>query len=82
MVTLDSNHTRRHVKRELMRYSPIVTKGQYMVVEDTNYPEVGGKDGPDEALKWYLSTHKEFVVDPIENKWIFSTNPGGWLRKA
>ena len=81
MVSLDSCHVRRHVKRELMRYGPLVTKGQYMVVEDTNYPEVGGVDGPDEAVQWYLRRTKDFVADPLEQKWIFSTNPGGWLRK-
>ena len=81
MVSLDSDHTRRHVKRELRFYGPMVTPGQYMVVEETNYPEVGGRDGPDEAVKWYLERATDFVVVPLENKWIYSTNPGGWLRK-
>jgi cephalosporin hydroxylase len=81
MVTLDSDHTRRHVKRELLHYGRLVTKGNFLVVEDTNYPEIGGKDGPDEAVKWYLATHKEFAIDTIEDKWIYSCNVGGWLRK-
>jgi cephalosporin hydroxylase len=35
MVILDSNHTHDHVLRELELYSPLVTKGNYLVVFDT-----------------------------------------------
>lgn len=81
MVSLDSNHHRSHVKRELSRYAPMVTAGQYLVVEDTNYPEVGGKDGPNEAVDWFLPKHRDFEVVPLEDKWIYSCNPRGWLRR-
>ena len=81
MVSLDSDHTRRHVKRELSFYSRLVTRGQYLVVEDSNYSEIGAHDGPDEAVKWFLEKTNKFKVEPLENKWIYSCNPGGWLRK-
>jgi len=82
MVSLDSSHSRPHVKREMKYYGAMVTTGQYMVVEDTNYPEIGGKDGPDEAVKWYMRRNNNFKVVPLENKWIYSCNPGGWLRRV
>ncbi|MCA8963187.1 MAG: class I SAM-dependent methyltransferase, partial [Planctomycetes bacterium] len=34
MVVLDSCHTRAHVRAELELYAPLVTPGQYLVVED------------------------------------------------
>jgi hypothetical protein len=35
LVMLDSNHTHEHVLRELELYSPLVTKGNYLIVFDT-----------------------------------------------
>jgi len=82
MVILDSNHHRKHVKRELTRYGDMVTPGQFMVVEDTNYSEIGKKDGPDEAVAWFLKRTKKFKREPIEEQFVFTLNPGGWLRRV
>ena len=43
MVVLDSNHSHKHVLKELNLYSPLVTKGSYLVILDTiieDLPEV------------------------------------------
>lgn len=82
MVILDSNHHRRHVKRELTHYGELVTPGQYMVVEDTNYQELGKKDGPDEAIAWFLPRTRRFKQEPVEKQFVFTLNPGGWLRRV
>lgn len=60
MVSLDSDHSAEHVFRELQRYAPLVSKGCYLVVEDTNinghpvYSSFG--PGPKEALEKFKLT--------------------------
>jgi len=81
MVVLDSNHHRSHVKRELIKYGEIATKGQYLVVEDTNYRQIGKREGPDEAVEWYLPRTKKFRVEHPEKQFMLTLSPGGWLRR-
>jgi cephalosporin hydroxylase len=86
MVVLDSNHIADHVFLELELYSPLVTKGSYLIVEDSNinghpvYPEYG--PGPYEALLRWLPKHPEFKSDKeIEKRFLFTQNPNGWLKR-
>ena len=73
MVFLDSNHTHRHVLKELELYAPLVTVGSYLVLPDTfieyfpkayysNRPwDVG--NNPMTALREFLSKNSNFAVD-------------------
>lgn len=85
MVLLDSDHRRDHVLAELEAYAPLVTKGSYLVVEDTNLnghpvePDHG--PGPMEALETFLPTHQEFAHDTAMDKFLFSFNPRGYLKR-
>ncbi len=82
MVVLDSDHHRGHVKRELMHYSRFVTKGHYLIVEDTFQPWLQAFAGPHEAALWFLARHKEFERVPIEDRHLgLSLNVGGYLRR-
>ena len=81
MVVLDSNHHRSHVKRELVRYKNIVTPGQYMVIEDTNYAEVGKKNGPDEAVDWFMARTRRFKREDLGSKYTFTLCPNSWLLR-
>jgi len=82
MVSLDSAHDKAHVAAELNAYKDIVTRGQYMVVEDTNlnghpvHPEFG--PGPWEAVQEF--DDPRFRADEqIPKRHLFSMHT--WLRK-
>lgn len=85
MVVLDSNHERSHVLEEMRRYGELVTPGSYMIVEDTNingHPVFWAHGpGPMEAVEEFLSSHTEFVIDETREKYFFTFNPRGYLRK-
>ncbi|HEU4896753.1 MAG TPA: CmcI family methyltransferase [Actinomycetota bacterium] len=85
LVVLDSDHSRDHVLAELRAYAPLVTRGSYLVVEDTNvnghpvYEAFG--PGPMEAVQDFLKERDDFEVDRSREKFLLTFNPGGWLRK-
>jgi len=91
MVFLDSHHTHEHVLRELEMYSELVGQGQYLICGDTVVGEIpeqshrprdwGPEDNPKTALKEFLQAADRFEVDvELENKLLFTCNPGGYLR--
>ncbi len=91
MVVLDSNHTHKHVLEELITYSPLVTKGSYLIVFDTiieDMPESffterpwGKNNNPKSAVKEFLETNDRFEIDKeIENKLLITAAPGGYLK--
>jgi cephalosporin hydroxylase len=86
LVILDSDHSCEHVLRELRMYSPLVTVGSYVIVEDTNInghpvvPDFG--PGPHEAVRAFLDDNQEFELDASKEKFLLSFNPGGHLRRV
>lgn len=83
MVVLDSNHHRRHVKWELHHYAPMVTTGQYLVIEDC-YSRGTKPFGPLEARDWFLRDTKEgrkFQQTNLERRFLVGVCAGGWLRR-
>jgi len=90
LVVLDSNHIREHVLKELNLYSPLVSKGSYIIVEDTIMPEVAkykhakdyyGNDNTKQAVGIFMKNNKEFVVDKTREKLGFTYFPGGFLKR-
>lgn len=91
LVALDSNHTHHHVLKELQSYSPLVTKGSYIVVFDTiieDMPEDlfpdrpwGKGNNPKTAVGEFLKTNNRFEINKeIENKLLITVAPGGYLK--
>ncbi|MBI4165495.1 MAG: cephalosporin hydroxylase [Acidobacteria bacterium] len=80
MVTLDSNHHKEHVLKELQLYSTLVTVGNYLVVEDSiknpNFP------GAKEAVEEFLTSNSNYAADRSREKFGFTTNPNGWLKRV
>jgi cephalosporin hydroxylase len=91
LVILDSNHTHEHVSNELALYSPLVTKGSYLIVFDTvidDMPERAFSDrpwgkgnNPKTAVHEFLEANDRFVIDEeIEGKLLLTVAPDGYLR--
>jgi cephalosporin hydroxylase len=86
MVSLDSDHRKPHVVQELKVYSELVTRGCYLVVEDTNVnghpvqPLFG--PGPIEALREFMSGDNRYVSDHTREKFGINFFSDGWLRRV
>jgi cephalosporin hydroxylase len=91
IVALDSNHTHKHVLKELELYSNFVTLGSFLVVFDThceflpqdllNDRPWGEGDNPYTAVKEFLSKDERFVRVPYEEKLQISAAPFGFLKR-
>lgn len=95
MVALDGDHHAPHVAREIRAYGPIVSRGQYLVVEDGiadlapyevaepighRIPRTGG---PLRAITRELADNDEWLRDRFtENMTRVSHHPAGWWRRA
>jgi cephalosporin hydroxylase len=86
MVFADSDHQAPHVLKELEAYCDLVAAGMYMVVEDGLADVMGWMpvpvDGPLEACRRFLETHREFSADvALGEKYLLTQSPYGFLRK-
>jgi cephalosporin hydroxylase len=92
LVCLDSNHSHKHVLAELEAYAPLTSVGSYCIVFDTlvedfpagTFPDRpwGPGDNPKTAVREYLKTHPEFVIDKrIDHKLLLSTTSDGYLKR-
>ena len=77
MVSLDSDHSKGHVLREMELYSEFVSLGNYLVVEDT---ALRGP-GPGRAVKEFLRHRKDFVPDRTREKFLYTGFPLGFLKR-
>lgn len=88
MVILDSDHAKDHVLRELKLYSPLVSKGAYLIVEDTHPlavysgDEPGGDGYPAAALREWNPAKHGFEADPRRERFLFTQNPNGFLKRV
>ena len=91
LVILDSNHTHEHVRRELELYSPLVTRGSYLIVFDTVVEDMpadafanrpwGPGNNPKTAVHEFLKTSRRFALaKEIDNKLLLTVAPDGYLK--
>lgn len=92
LIFLDSSHAHLHVLKELELYTPLISRGSYIVVFDTivefmpkgtikNRPWDKGNN-PFTAVKEFLKENNNFVIDKdIENKLLITAAPGGFLKR-
>ncbi len=94
LVALDSNHTHDHVIEEMRLYSPLVTKGSYMIVFDTVIEDIPSNvskfmkkrpwkkgNNPKTAVFEFLKTNNRFKIDhDIDKKLMVSVAPNGYLK--
>lgn len=86
MVILDSDHHANHVYAELQSYHPLVPSGGYLIVEDTflggNPSHDSYGEGPIKATYRFLSEQKDFYIEKKNERFLFTLNRNGFLRRA
>lgn len=97
LLFLDSDHTKHHVAGELVNLASLVTPGSYLVVADSNLPDLAelpsgepawSQDNPGAAVDEFLAVHPEFCrkrpVPQFQGKFDFSELsyfPTTWLKR-
>lgn len=89
MISLDSDHSREHVKREIELYSTLVSPGCYIVVEDGIFAylptenQVRDYEGNVlEAIEQTLVNYSDFERDfKLEGLYPITGSPAGWWRR-
>ncbi len=87
VISLDSDHSMHHVMKELRVYSPLVSRGSYLIVEDTNLDGVpvlpNEFPGPFAAVIKFLADggSRDFEQDLQREQSGTTFYPGGWLRR-
>lgn len=75
LVILDSDHSYEHVYKELGLYREFIRPGFYMIVEDTHMKATHN------AVDEFLKDNNDFIPDKSCEKFLFTFNPGGFLKK-
>lgn len=87
LITLDSNHLKEHVLKELELYAPLVSLNSYIVIQDThlnghpNHHICVPGEGPLEAVEEFLKINNDFEIDPTKEKYFITQNPSGFLKR-
>lgn len=86
MVIEDSAHDAPTCLKQLKSYGPLVTSGQYFIVEDTIHGagvglNIGPNPGSHVAVWEFMQTSTDFEVDRSVEDLVITWCPGSFLRK-
>lgn len=88
IVIHDGGHRKEEVLRDLALYSPLVTVGSYLIVEDGIVDVVRlsdrtlAEDGPLAATEHFLRETPNFEADHSRERYVLTYNPRGYLRRT
>ncbi len=85
LVIEDSSHTYENTFNVLDKYSALIDKGGYFIVEDSicHYGlDVGPSPGPYEAIVDFVSSRDDFEIDRSKESFLITWNPKGFLVKT
>ena len=93
IVILDSNHSHKHVLKEIEMYSQLIKKNGYIIVQDTAIEfiekkhvnkgrDFGPGNSPFTAVQKFLKQNSQFQIDKLyENKALITSAISGFLKK-
>lgn len=86
MVVLDSDHSKAQVLAEIKKFAPLVSKGCYLVVEDTFISRyLDNQDGHNDysaGSSWEaVQAWDKKGFASVDHSMVLSMNPGGWFKK-
>jgi cephalosporin hydroxylase len=81
LVIHDADHTATVVIEDLRNYAPIVAPGSYLIVEDGVRDFLAGLPGPVAAVEEFLAEAPDFAVDDAKERFLFTYNPRGFMRR-
>ncbi len=83
IVILDSLHTKSHVLKELHVYSQLVSKGSYLLVNDTQLDSTEWVKGPGPmaAIREFVTGNADFMIDDSRQRYMISCLHSGILKR-
>jgi cephalosporin hydroxylase len=81
LVVHDASHQAKVVLDDLRNYSPLVSPGSYLIVEDGVRDFLAGLPGPVAAIDRFLRESDDFEVDESRERYLLTYNPRGFLRR-
>lgn len=90
LVSLDSDHSYKHVLDELRAYSQFVDFGSYIMVNDTGMEDLPTHrpewknvktDNPKRAVRQFLRENRNFIDTELDGKLVITGNPCGYLKR-
>ena len=85
LVIEDSSHTFENTLNVLRKYSPLVKRDGYFIVEDGichHGLDVGPNPGPYEAITSFVAENPSFAIERSLEAFLITWNPRGFLRRT